>query len=213
LRVAIGLLIGLGLGFGGGWFVRGRRRPRNLAQPIALPPPLALPLELTVSTGTTRIWVAPDARARQAIVSLLASHGLRGRPVLVVPAEESRDVHRSALEGIFGVYWLSVVRPEVAPVLHAADALSPLGAAVLVVEGAIALEAPAEEEPPDAVLEELLDLAEQETWLILDEGEPSPRTPDIRLVACEGGLALRDGPQVLRWEGQRLVFASENRLG
>jgi len=198
LLVLLAFCIGLAIGAGALWLL-GRRS--KIPDVIPLRTGQAeLPSSLPALKGA-QIWLVPDEGAQQVALEALARACSQRGPVLLILTAASRQGLARQLDACRQVYWLEQDRPECQSLLQAATSLRPGGPVTLLVQGSEALEPTAPEEPTDAVVEELADLAQHDDLiLVLQETERLPRKPDVRLRAAEGGLAL---------EGELLVEVDE----
>ncbi|MFT5685658.1 MAG: hypothetical protein ACI8RZ_006612, partial [Myxococcota bacterium] len=163
------ILVGLialiaGLLLGRAWARRGA--PLPLASVGGDPTPTVL-----VVGGLQQTEVLPDDDARTMRLIALASTLAEAGPVLVVPREVSRPALSQALSEVGGVRWLTTPRPLTEHILAAAALLAHAGRPVVLIEGAGALEPHAEDEPPGALLAELLEDATVDVVVLVTAAE------------------------------------------
>lgn len=194
----IALLVGLGLGAAGARFLAQRRpappSPVPVGRGVAFPLPAGLP---AIVDGQV-VWLVPSDRHQRDAVEALARALAQDRTVVLAPKAASRALLAERLADQRQVLWLDDDRPTCEQLILAAEALQGTGPVVLLVEGGEALEEPAPDEPSDAVVQELIELCELPTVVVLAELDRLPVRPVLRLRAGEGGLATEDGERVIR---------------
>jgi len=148
--------------------------------------------------GRGSVWGVPDARWRRELIILMARSWAKSGPVLLVPQADHREAFAARLAGVSGVTWLAEDGPPPDTVLDAADACRQQGPPAVLVDGPGALEPPAPDEAPDAVLAELLsERPEGLTLLALaDADAPLAAPPQQVLELGDDALASRgEGPR------------------
>ena len=142
------------LAFGAGLLV-GRRGGRRGARLQALAQPGGGPLP---PTGERRVaWSLPAGGDRVEQVAAVARAAAGRGFVLLAPAPERRGALADRLAGWPAVLLPAADRLDPDTLLRALRGVQAMGPALLLVDGPEALEAPLDEEGPEAVLKELLD--------------------------------------------------------
>jgi hypothetical protein len=199
----VALIVGLGLGAACAWFLARRGPAPPQLQPVGRGEPFSFPPELPSFDAGQTLWLVPEERHQRDVVEALARALARDRGVVLAPRAGSRAVLVQRLADQRQVLWLDEDRPTCERLILAAEALQAFGPVVLLVEGGEALEAPAPDEPSDAVVQELLELSELPTVVLLAELDRLPARPALRLRAAEAGLVTDDGALVIRCDEAR----------
>jgi hypothetical protein len=192
-----------GLGAGPAWRLLGRgKKPGQLAN-AALPRSNPLPVELEVLRGQRQVWSLPDDTPLPPSLASLARSWAAGGMVLLVPQQDHRSQLTKLLEGLHGIYWLELDQPEVRQILRAAATVSACGGehlpCLLLVDGPGALEEPLEDEPLEAVLEDLLEDLEERapaglaTVIMTTSAALGEHEPTLEIRAGATGLQHTSG--------------------
>ena len=208
IYAVIALALGLGLGALGAWILARRRPGTPSLRPVGRGTAAPWPSGLPAITDGQAIWLVPEDRHQRDVIEALARALAQDRAVVLAPRAASRALLIERLADQRLVLWLDEDRPTCEQLILAAEALAPTHPTVLLVEGAGALEAPAVDEPSDAVVQELLELSELPTVVLLSELDRLPARPALRLAQADGGLALDDGVLVVRVGPDRSVLVT-----
>lgn len=186
-------LAGIGMGSVATWFFM--RKSTDPSFKALCPPDVSWPQSFPPLKQKTQIWLVPDLDSQlevsQALARSLSDYG----SVLLINTLKSKHILIDTLKGKGRIYSLEKDRPDSEPILKVASLLQPAGPVFIIVEGFDALESPAPDEPADAVAEELIELCEETDavlLIILKELDRFPKTPDIRIIRQNNGLAIGD---------------------
>ena len=156
------------------------QRRRRRAVPLApVRPPSGI-------ARTSEVWQLPASVVLSDIVASLATAWIETGPVLIVPQAASRPA--LALQGRTGMAWMATERPQTRHIVQAVSGLSVLGTPAVVIEGLDALEEPVEDEPPDALLDELHQSISGRVVVLVHEGTPLRAPPTCTFTLVEGNL-------------------------
>jgi hypothetical protein len=202
ITAIIAMFVGSSLGAAATWFLT-RRRPTTVhAVPVGRGAAVPLPVGLPALGDDQCIWLVPDDVHQRQAAEALARALAQERTVLLAPRPSSRAWLAERFAGERQVMWLEDGNPTCERLILAAEALPPSLRVVVLVEGAQALEEPSADEPTDAVVQELLQLSELPTVVLLSELDRLPVRPTLRLRATDEGLTTDDGQLVVRFEGE-----------
>ncbi len=207
LGLAAALLLSALAGALGAWIVRRRVRTAPSSRPLAgeggsggfaLP---AGPAYLTVEDDELR------PRLLSALARALAPRG----PVLLAPAPSRREVLASSLAGHQGVLWIEHERPAPYDLGRWSHDASSRGRPVILVDSVGALEAPAKNEDPQVLLDELLESVSEDGALVVltRPGEPGYAPEGPILEPDEDGVRVQGGPLILQERDGELLPTPE----
>ncbi|MDG1482270.1 MAG: hypothetical protein P8R54_21955 [Myxococcota bacterium] len=172
----VGVIALVAGGLIGMWTQRRRQRAVPLS-PVRPPSGIA---------RTPEVWQLPASVVLSDVVASLATAWIEAGPVLLVPQAASRPV--LALQGRTGMAWMATERPQTRHIVQAVSGLSVLGTPAVVIEGLDALEEPVEDEPPDALLDELHQSISGRVVVLVHEGTPLRAPPTCTFSLVEGNL-------------------------
>jgi len=208
-KISVAAVLGLFLGFLLGWFGLHRAGLALRAVPVGTASSrIRLP---GLDSGADKLpaWLLPHAAARQgSLVALATALAAQGR-VLLVPLSGSRQALTRALADTPGVYWLAEDRPTASKVAAAASAAAEGGEALVLVEGPEALQAPSDDQPAGAVLEDLNEL-QGDHWTLLAlllDGEGGAADASLALLQHERGDLTAGGAVVIQGDAQEYRLA------
>jgi len=196
LAIFLSSSTGLLLGGLAGWLVARRRRAPPALSRVGRDRSGAPPDHLPPLPEGAAIWLVPEPGQILGLVEALALSASRERAVLLVPCPQDRGGLAARLPDHPALFWLDEDRPDCDTVLAAAHALPAAARPLILVCGSGALEAPGEDEPADAVVEELLEESSLPTLVVMSERDPLPRSPSLRWSAAAGELCLESGERV-----------------
>jgi len=204
--LALGLVLGINVG------PSLMRRLRRRQQTVLSTNTAAVSLPAGVPPSSRpRLWSCPDDETRGQITMLLAEHLAQQHAVLVVLSPERLAACRAQLERLPVTMVPATAHPSVARLLAAWREGGSGRPPVVIVEGAEALEETLQDEPRDAVVEELLDVAPSDAPILVllsaHELDLLRNRVDLALRTLPGGLGPEGGPVVLTDPPDGLHFA------
>ena len=168
-----------------------RRRQRTIPLTPVRPP--------SGGVSTPEVWQISADVALSEVVTALATAWLESGPVLLVPQADSRPA--LSPQGQTGMAWMSTDRPQTRHIVRAMSDLSILGTPAVVIEGLDALEEPVEDEPPDALLDEIQQQVSGRVVVLVHEGTPLRSPPTCTFTLIEGRLDGATGRFERRQDG------------
>ncbi len=205
--LALGLVLGINLGpvlKRRLWRRKRSARSTNAAQ-VSLPtglPPLDRP----------RLWVCPDDELRGQATMLVLEHLAQRHAVLVVLPAQRLETCGPLLDRLPVIMVPTMGRPSVSQLLAAWLEGGSGRPPIVLVEGLDALEETMQDEPRDAVVEELLDEAPSDAPLLVllsvQDLELLGDRVDLALRSLPGGLGPEGGPVLLGEHPDGLIFAA-----